>query len=338
MEELHQGWVRQAVMVMPSNVNICKCAINFVKRSVNVRGMLPKYCRYSLMFTGVFARATRGLAFGDWGNATLFFVDFFSHSFSFFCLKTSLCKFVLPWHCWTRWSQFRRSSDSSCRRTERQRKGRCRCLRCETISNVGNDKLPMLSCFHVSMFPCFHSCSKICGVLYILDTAARPYVNYSFPAVPCIVQELKQQKREAEKLNVGSLCAFAAYVLNVFAEKWVNRKELGKFFRESEMNRSRVSEKLSSKPKTAEWDSPESGSKLRGTSWRLSCFQKLLRLVTKTKDTKSRQIAMNMVSLCLIQCERTRWWGLNMFQEKSGHANVIDWGDVSGIQIHRRRM
>ena len=124
------------------------------------------------------------------------------------------------------------------------------------------------------------------------------------PAVPCIVQELKQQKREAEKLNVGSLCAFAAYVLNVFAEKWVNRKELGKIFRESEMNRSRVSENLSSKPKNAESDSPESGFKLRGTSWRRQsgcCLE-------KTKDTKSRQIAMNMVSLCLIHCKRTYWW------------------------------
>ena len=46
----------------------------------------------------------------------------------------------------------------------------------------------------------------------------------------------------------------------------MNRKELGKIFRESEMNRSRVSENLSSKPKNAESDSPESGFKLRGTS------------------------------------------------------------------------
>ena len=162
-------------------------------------------------FTGVFARATRGLAFGDWGYAThsydffSFFVHFlFPHSISFFSEKLSLFlsfvsfSFLLDIAGHVEANVFRRSSDSSCRRTEGQ---------CTISRNVAN-LAPMFSCFasFVDALCAIHNWWKFVDCfIFLTPRSVHMSTTYSFPAVPFIVQELKQQKREAEKLNVGSL-------------------------------------------------------------------------------------------------------------------------------------
>ena len=124
------------------------------------------------------------------------------------------------------------------------------------------------------------------------------------------------------------LHVFAAWEVSEQERAWETSENLRRW---TESRTRRPARFLSKRTMQSETLRPESN--ILRLSWRLSRFQKLpsksVRLVRLRTRSRARLQWIWSVFALSIQCiKRTHWWALNMFQEKSGHPNLI--------QIHRR--
>ncbi len=293
---------RQAVMIMPSSVNICKCFINFVKRSVNVLGILSKYCRYSLMFYRSVCKSDErpGLwwlrechaflwlwYFVFFHRVCLFFSEKLSLSLSLIC-KTKTLDTLKP--C---------SGGAPTAVAGGPNEGQC------TISRNVANLAPRFSCFasFVDALCAIHNWWKFVDCFIFLIPR---YVNYiQLPRCALHSTGVEAAKTGSWKTQRGKLirlCGLCAPCICRMRSEWTG-KSLGNVRKSEKMNR-KQNEKTSTifiKANTAEWDSP---TRKQYTALELKALP-LPKITVKvgaacqTKDTKSRQIAMNMVSLCL---------------------------------------